>query len=82
MAFFRETMVAVLSPMMDSLARKPGVGDAQVCASTERLLVVVSKACVDICHNEGEFSMSVFKACLDHALVDRPPPDDALPDHT
>ena len=29
-------MVAVPSPMMDSLARKPGVGDAQVCASTER----------------------------------------------
>ena len=36
MTFFRETIIAVPGPMMDLLARKPGVSDAQVCASAER----------------------------------------------
>ena len=34
--------------------------------------------CGGICHNDGEFSMSVFKACFEHALVYRPPADDCF----
>ena len=42
------------------------------------LLVVFGKVCWGICHNDGEFSMSVFKACFEHALVDRPPADECF----
>ena len=34
--FFREKVITVPDPMVDLLARKPGVSDAQVCASAER----------------------------------------------
>ena len=33
--YFRETIIAVSGPMVDLLARKPGVSDAQICASAE-----------------------------------------------
>ena len=31
-----------------------------------------------ICHNDGEFSMSVFKACFEHAPVNRPSADESF----
>ena len=44
--FFREATVTIPGPMVDSRARKPGVSDAQVCASAERqeafAIIVVS----------------------------------------
>ena len=42
------------------------------------LLGVFGKVCGGICHNDGEFSMSVFKACFEHALVNRPPVDECF----
>ena len=49
--FFRETIIAVPGPMMDLLARKPGVSDAQVCASAERqeAVAIVVGGSVDEC---------------------------------
>ena len=42
------------------------------------LLVVFGKVCGGISHNDDEFSMSVFKACFEHAVVDRPPADECF----
>ena len=49
--FSRKTIIAVPRPMVDSLARKPVVGDAQVCASTGRqeAFAIVIGGSVDEC---------------------------------
>ena len=51
MAFFRETVIAVPCPRVDLLARKPGVSDAQICASAERqeAFAIVVGGSVDEC---------------------------------
>ena len=51
MAFIRETIIAVPGPMVDSLARKPGISDAQFCASAERqeAFAIVVGGSVDEC---------------------------------
>ena len=54
MAFIRETIIAVPGPMVDSLARKPGVSDAQLCASAERqeaFAIVVGGSVDECCAN-------------------------------
>ena len=40
--------------------------------------VVFGKVCGSICHNDGDFSMAMFKSCLEHAFVDRPPADECF----
>ena len=52
--FFRETVIALPGPMVDLLARKPGVSDAQVCASAERqeAFAIVVGGSVDECGAE------------------------------
>ena len=49
--FFRVTIITVPGSMVDSLARKPGVTDAQVCASAERqeAFAIVICGSVDEC---------------------------------
>ena len=48
---FRETIIAVPGSMVDLLARKPEVSDAQVCASAERqeAFAIVVGGSVDEC---------------------------------
>ena len=49
--FFRETIITIPGPMADSLARNPGVSDAQVCALVERqeAFAIVVGGSVDEC---------------------------------
>ena len=67
--FFRETIIAVPGTMMDLLARKPGISDAQVCASAERqeAVAIVVGGSVDECgaNNIRPVSASVSReSCI------------------